>query len=232
MKRKYRVIVWCIALVVIMSLMSGASFAAGENELTIIPPAFDFDGKGVTDWGSYKAIDIFCNNVLTDLAYGADIGVLNDYITINGVLLSFRASKDASLGLGDMSGLYDRSVALNVLDSKSFRIFYCGGGTGDLNPDAENIVVFAANMPVGAGTLGRTITMVMDPATGVWTEEVEPTTAPTEQPTDQPTQPPEATATTAPTDGENPTTGDPGQLLVLGLPLASAALLVTMRKKR
>ncbi len=179
MKKFLVISISCLSLIVFMgSMLAGSISAASANELAITAPNYDYDMKGVTDWGNYKGIDVACNNDLTAEAYGTNMDdILGPYITINGVPLMDRINQDPALNIGDTSLMYGNAAALNVLNTKSFRIFYCGGGTGDLDPDGVNTIVFDKDMPVGGSTLGRTITMIMDPAAGIWTDSTQITSA-------------------------------------------------------
>lgn len=133
----------------------------------------DPNSTGVSTWSgiSYKAIDIHSSRSFTSGVYGATVGSeITDHITINGIPLADRIAKASYLNIGDTSDLYGNAAVANVLSPTSIRIYYCGGGLGDIDPNINNVVEFDKDFPVGYVTLGKSISIGMDTATKTWSE--------------------------------------------------------------
>lgn len=128
------------------------------------------DGYGITQWPYYKAIDItFSRDFLELPLYSYLPARFTDQMNINGIPLSDRIAQASYLNItGDRSGLYGNAISFSVLAKNKFRIYYAGGGLGDLLPGQRNTLTLLAGFPVAGGTLGEEVTLALNPATDNW----------------------------------------------------------------
>lgn len=98
------------------------------------------------------------------------------YITINGVNMADRNNNPADYGVQSDFCYPNGSIAVQpypTLDVMTLTMQ--GGGEGNINPSASNIIILDANMPMADGTtLGREIVLIFDPETQTWAEGEKP----------------------------------------------------------
>ncbi len=99
-----------------------------------------------------------------------------DYITINGVNMADRNNNPADYCVQSDFCYPNGSIAVQPYPTTDVLLLQMqGGGEGNINPEATNIIILDAAMPMADGTtLGREIVLIFDPATQTWAEGEKP----------------------------------------------------------
>ncbi|MBQ6885085.1 MAG: hypothetical protein IJN56_05035 [Clostridia bacterium] len=99
-----------------------------------------------------------------------------DYITINGVNMADRNNNPADFGVQADYCYPNGSIAVQPYPTTDvITLTMQGGGEGNINPSASNIIILDAALPMADGTtLGREIVLIFDPETQTWAEGEKP----------------------------------------------------------
>ena len=167
----------CAMFCVVLLLFSFAGtactvFAVEETAADTITVEVESFEDYTTSWGRDAIGITFCFSVPFTTApmwtYISD--EYDDYITINGVVLSDRRTNP---GAYEVDANYSYAAASIQPDAEPNQMIIQMQGGGISFPSlSETVVVsFSKDMPMAEGTLGRDITMVYNAETDAWTEE-------------------------------------------------------------
>lgn len=152
-----------------ITMVYNAETDAWTEESSVVVEAFE---DYTEEWGrdAVGMVFRFSTPFTTASKWTYITDAYDEYISINGVLLSNRRANPTAHGV---EADYAYSAATVQPDEKPTQMIIQMQGGGISFPSlSETVEVsFSKDMPMAVGTLGRDITIVYDPETGKWTEK-------------------------------------------------------------